>query len=256
MIKNVMLTISYDGKNFNGWQRQPGKRTVQGTLEEVLTKYIGKEVKIDGCSRTDSGVHAIMQTATFSSDFNIPLKNLVYSVNNYLCGGKNSMYCTSDLRIVKAKIVPKGFHARHDAKGKTYRYVINNAKKIDIFRKDYSYQITTPLDIDKMIEGSKYIIGTHDFKSFESSGSNERETTIRTVSDITIKRGSGSDIIVEITGDGFLYNMVRIIVGTLIEMGLSKRDPKSMKDIIDGKNRALSGFTAPASGLYLKKIYY
>lgn len=255
-MKKVLLTITYDGKDFAGWQRQPGKRTVQGELEEAISKFTGTEIKIEGCSRTDAGVHAYGQTATFEGDFKIPLKNLVSSVNYYLAGGKNSLNPVSDLRIVKAKIVNKEFHARHDAKGKTYRYVINNAKKIDIFRKDYAFQVTTPLDIERMKAGAQYIIGTHDFKCFESAGSNPRETTVRTIFNLDIKRGSGCDVILEITGDGFLYNMVRIITGTLINVGLGKIEPRDVENIILSKDRGKAGFTAPASGLYLKKVIY
>ena len=255
-MKKVLLTIAYDGKGFKGWQRQPGSRTVQGTLEEALSKFTGTEIKLEGCSRTDAGVHAYGQTATFEADFKIPLKNLVTSVNYYLAGGKNSLNPVADLRIIKAKMVNKEFHARHDAKGKTYRYVINNAKKIDIFRKDYAFQVTIPLDINRMREGAKYIIGTHDFKCFESAGSNPRETTVRTVYNLEINRGSGCDVIIEITGDGFLYNMVRIISGTLINVGLGKMKPQEIEKIILSKDRANAGFTAPASGLYLKKVIY
>lgn len=255
-MKNILITISYDGTNFSGWQRQKDKRTVQATLEEALSKFTGEDIKIDGCSRTDAGVHALAQTATFSGNFKIPLKNLVTSVNYYLAGGKNSLSPVSDIRIIKAKMVDKDFHARFDAKGKTYRYVINNAKKIDIFRKNYCYQVTTPLDIEKMKDASKYMVGIHDFKAFESSGSNPRETTVRTIEKIEIKRGSGCDIILEITGDGFLYNMVRIITGTLIEVGLNKKEPSEVEKIILSKDRKNAGFTAPASGLYLKKVIY
>lgn len=259
MERNILLTIKYDGSQFHGWQRQPDSRTVQGTLEEALSKFCGQDIKIDGTSRTDAGVHAYGQRASFKGDFGIPTEKIKLAVNNYLSGGMNKLNHVGDIEIIDAVEVPLSFHARFDSKGKTYRYVINNDKEPDIFRRNYCYFIPDDLDIEKMNEAAKYIIGTHDFKSFEAAGSQERETTVRTVSEITIDRkktSTNDDIIIEITGDGFLYNMVRIIVGTLVEVGLNKRKPEELKDIIEKKDRTFAGHTAPAEGLYLKEIYY
>lgn len=259
MERNILLTIRYDGSAFHGWQRQPDSRTVQGTLEEALSKFCGQDIKIDGTSRTDAGVHAYGQRASFKGDFGIPTEKIKLAVNNYLSGGMNKLNHVGDVEIIDAVEVPLSFHARFDSKGKTYRYVINNDKEPDIFRRNYCYFIPDDLDIEKMNEAAKYIVGTHDFKSFEAAGSQERETTVRTVSEITIDRkktSTNDDIIIEITGDGFLYNMVRIIVGTLVEVGLNKRKPEELKDIIEKKDRTFAGHTAPAEGLYLKEIYY
>lgn len=259
MERNILLTIKYDGSQFHGWQRQPDSRTVQGTLEEALSKFCGQDIKIDGTSRTDAGVHAYGQRASFKGDFGIPTEKIKLAVNNYLSGGMNKLNHVGDVEIIDAVEVPLSFHARFDSKGKTYRYVINNDKEPDIFRRNYCYFIPDDLDIEKMNEAAKYIVGTHDFKSFEAAGSQERETTVRTVCEITIDRkktSTNDDIIIEITGDGFLYNMVRIIVGTLVEVGLNKRKPEELKDIIEKKDRTFAGHTAPAEGLYLKEIYY
>lgn len=261
MEKNLLLTIEYDGTNFCGWQRQPGVRTVQGTLEEALSKYCGSEVKLNGTSRTDSGVHALGQRASFKGDFGIPTGRLMTAVNNYLSGGLNQKNAVGDVKILKLEEVSPEFHARFDCKGKTYRYAINNSACSDIFRRNYSYWIPEKLDIGAMRDAARYIEGTHDFKCFEASGGNERETTIRTISEIFVssdERGKSGDrnIIIEVTGDGFLYNMVRIITGTLVEVGQGKRTPDSVKEIIESRDRAKAGHTAPPGGLYLKEIYF
>lgn len=250
-----MLTIKYDGSAFHGWQRQPESRTVQGTLEEALSKFCDQEIKIDGTSRTDAGVHAYGQRASFKGDFGIPTEKIKIAVNNYLAGGMNQLNHVGDVEIIDAVEMPLDFHARFDSKGKTYRYVINNSKEPDIFRRNYCYFVPEDLDIEKMRTAADFIVGTHDFKSFEASGSQERETTIRTVKSLEINK-LDEDIIIEITGDGFLYNMVRIIVGTLVEVGLGKKKPEELKVIIERKDRTFAGHTAPAAGLYLKEIYY
>ena len=254
MEKNFLLKIAYDGSCFSGWQRQPDKRTVQGTLEETLSIFTGTEVKLNGTSRTDAGVHALMQCASFKGDFAIPAEGLMTAVNNSLSGGMNRKNPVGDAVILSIEEVPMDFHARFDCKSKTYRYVINNGAK-DIFRRNYCYWVPKPLDTESMRKGAAFLTGTHDFAAFQSSGGNERETTVRTIRDITVEK-DGEDIIIEVTGDGFLYNMVRIIVGTLTEMGLGKKDPDEMKEILSSLDRSRAGHTAPAEGLYLKEIYF
>lgn len=279
MEKNVLLKIEYDGSNFKGWQRQPEVRTVQGVLEEALSKFCACDIQLNGTSRTDAGVHALGQCASFKADFGIPVEKLKFAVNNYLQGGMSAMNPVGDVRIISAVEVDSDFHARFDCKGKTYRYLISNGKDVDIFRRNYCYQVLDELDIERMRAAAHYIIGTHDFRCFQAAGGNERETTVRTVSDLVIKekdvkhKGDGlefdsrsielnntestnKEITIEITGDGFLYNMVRIIVGTLVEVGLGKRNPESVKEIIDSCDRTNAGHTAPPGGLYLLEIYY
>lgn len=271
MERNILLTIEYDGTSFNGWQRQPGVRTVQAVLEEAFSRCCGVEIKLNGTSRTDSGVHALGQRASLKGDFGIPTERIMKAVNDYLSGGMNRINGVGDVRIVAVEEREPDFHARFDAKGKTYRYLIYNSPRSDIFRRNYAYWVPMPLDIEAMREGARHIVGTHDFACFQSSGGNIRETTVRTVSDISIFRTDencrataddqggefeGYDIAIEITGDGFLYNMVRIITGTLVEVGLHKREPESVALAIQSCDRKLAGHTAPPGGLYLKEIYF
>lgn len=256
MSKNVLIKIEYDGTNFSGWQIQPEVRTVQGEIEHVLKYIAGEEVRIHGTSRTDAGVHALGQCASFEWKSNMPVEKLAEVMNRrFGAGGEGRSGAPGDIRIISAEQVPEDFHARYSCKGKTYRYVID--KSGDIFRRNISYQYpgAEDLDIEEMKNTASYIIGTHDFKCFESSGSTPRESTVRTVSDLNIFEDDES-IIIEVTGDGFLYNMVRIIVGTLVEAGAGKRTPGSVRDAIESRDRGKSGFTAPPQGLYLKEIYF
>lgn len=255
MERNLLLTIEYDGSGFSGWQRQPGLRTVQGELERVLSKVCGCEITINGTSRTDAGVHALGQRASFKGEFGIPTDRIMLVANNLLAGGQNSQRGVSDVRITEVREMSPEFHARFDSKGKTYRYVILNAEEPDIFRRNYCCQVRKPLDTDRMREAASHIEGTHDFKCFQAAGGNERLTTVRTIHRVDIHK-DGENVIIEVTGDGFLYNMVRIIAGTLIEVGLGRKLPDEIPGIIEGKDRQKAGHTAPAEGLYLVRIYY
>lgn len=255
MERNILITIEYDGSGFCGWQRQKDQRTVQGELESVLSKVCGKEVVINGTSRTDRGVHALGQRASFKGDFGIPTDRIMIAANNLLAGGQNSLRGVGDVRIRSIKEVPLDFHARFDAKGKTYRYIILNSDNLDIFRRNYCYQVKYPLNLNDMKEAAQYIEGTHDFACFQASGGQERETTVRNISKINIEK-KGEDILIDVTGDGFLYNMVRIITGTLVEVGLGKKRPSDLKVIIESKDRRQAGHTAPGAGLYLMEVFY
>lgn len=255
MERNLLLTIEYDGTGFSGWQRQPGKRTIQGELERVLSSVCGMEVKLEGTSRTDAGVHAYGQRATLRGQFGIPTDKLALVVNRRLAGGKKGMTAAGPIRITHVQEMPQGFHARFQAKGKTYLYRISSSPQPDIFRRNYCYEILRPLDIQAMKDAAKYIVGTHDFCCFQASGGNERLTTVRTVYKLDIL-SCGADVTVAVTGDGFLYNMVRIITGTLVEVGLGKRNPESVKEAIESGNRQNAGHTAPPQGLYLAQVYY
>lgn len=168
-------------------------------------------------------------------------------------GGIGRSGAPGDIRILEAREMPPDFHARFSCRGKTYRYIIE--RNGDIFRRNMAFQLADSLDHAAMREGAKFIVGTHDFKSFEASGGNPRETTVRTISDLTIEE-EGDRTVIEVTGDGFLYNMVRIMVGTLVEVGTGKRTPDQIRCILDGRDRQLAGFTAPPQGLYLKEIYF
>lgn len=254
MEKNILLKIQYDGTNFRGWQRQPGQRTVQGEIEHVLQYLAGREISINGTSRTDRGVHALGQCASFVWDFPLPTEKLPFILNKrFGAGGIGRSGAPGDIRILEAREIPPDFHARFSCRGKTYRYIIE--RNGDIFRRNMAFQLADSLDHAAMREGARFIVGTHDFKSFEASGGNPRETTVRTISDLTVEE-EGDRTVIEVTGDGFLYNMVRIMVGTLVEVGTGKRTPDQIRCILDGRDRQLAGFTAPPQGLYLKEIYF
>lgn len=255
MERNFLLTIEYDGSDFYGWQKQPGVRTVQGELEAVLSKVCGGPVTLNGTSRTDAGVHALGQRASFKGEYGIPADRIMIAANNILSGGKRLADVTGDVRILSVEEKPISFHARFNSRGKKYRYVISNSEEPDIFRRKYCYQIKQPLDIDAMQRAAAYITGTHDFACFQSAGGQIRETTVRTVYSLDVFR-QDADIVIEIAGDGFLYNMVRIIAGTLAEVGLGKRKADEVKEILESKQRQRAGHKAPAGGLYLVEVYY
>lgn len=256
MGKNVLIKIEYDGTNFKGWQIQPSVRTVQGEIEHVLKYIAGREIHIHGTSRTDAGVHALGQCASFDWDSPMPVEKLPEVMNRrFGAGGEGRSGAPGDIRILSADVMPEEFHARYSCRGKTYRYVID--KSGDIFLRNLAFQYpgAAGLDLSVMKDAASCIIGTHDFKCFETAGGTPRESTVRTVSALDIEDGENS-ITIEITGDGFLYNMVRIIVGTLVEAGAGKRTAESVRDAIAGRDRSMAGFTAPPQGLYLKEIYF
>ena len=255
MERNILLTIEYDGSEFSGWQRQPVRRTVQGELEQVLSKVCGTPIQINGTSRTDAGVHALGQRASFKLESGIPTDKIKLAANNILAGGKNLAAQVGDVRILSVEEMSPDFHARFDSKGKKYRYVICNSQEQNIFRRKYCYQVATPLNVEAMAEAAIHIVGTHDFACFQSAGGQERETTVRTVYSLEVFK-SNEDVVIEIAGDGFLYNMVRIITGTLVEVGLGKRKPEDLIDIISSADRKKAGHKAPAEGLYLVEVYY
>ncbi|HUM55659.1 MAG TPA: tRNA pseudouridine(38-40) synthase TruA, partial [Bacillota bacterium] len=202
--------------------------------------------EIKGTSRTDAGVHAMGQMASFEGDIKIPTERLAYVLNNHLPGS---------IRIKEAIEKPLGFHARFDAKGKKYIYRIMNCSQRDPFKRNFYYFVEKPLDLPSMQKAAAYIEGKNDFKCFQAAGSTEKETTVRTVKNLSIKKES-DEITIEITGDGFLYNMVRIIAGTLVDVGHGKISPLDMPLIIKSKDRRKAGHTAPPQGLYLAEVFY
>jgi len=246
MKRNILLTIAYDGTDYCGWQRQPKVKTVQGTIEECLGELLGMPIEIIGTSRTDAGVHAMGQCAGFSGDFAIPTENIKKALNDML---------PESIAIKRVCERPENFHARFDAKGKRYFYFLNDSGEKNPFGRNYCYYYNWPLDENAMNEAAHYIKGKHDFACFQASGGQIRKTTVRTVDDIFVERKK-HDIKIEVSGNGFLYNMVRIIAGTLAEVGRGKIEPEELKDIIDSKDRTRAGHTAPPQGLYLKEIYY
>lgn len=256
MERNILLTIEYDGTHFSGWQRQPSARTVQGELEKVLSKVCGQDIQINGTSRTDAGVHALGQRASFKGEFGIPTDRIRLTVNNLLAAAQKGKGECGDVKISDVQEMPMDFHARFDCKGKKYRYIIRNSAEADIFRRNYCYQVKKPLDADAMKEAAAHIEGTHDFACFQAAGGTPRETTVRTIYSLKVLEQGNGDIWLEVAGDGFLYNMVRIITGTLVDVGHGKIDPAGVPLIIESKDRSRAGHTAPPQGLYLAEVYY
>ena len=300
-MKTVLLKIEYDGSDFSGWARQPGQRTVQGELEQVLSTLCRCDISLNGTGRTDAGVHAMGQTASFSGELNIPVDNLVKAANDILA---ESRFKGGDVRIVSACEVSEGFHARFDAKGKTYTYMIRNSAQIPVFLRNYRYNVKKKLDVDAMQAAIAHFKGTHDFATFMAAGGTPQNSTVRTIYGVQIAAfdcigtapppptASGAlerqpaceyeseicdcevgtatcecksdatageydcDIAISITGDGFLYNMVRIIVGTLVDVGLGRIAADKIPDIIAGCDRQLAGHTAPPQGLYMQQVYF
>jgi tRNA pseudouridine38-40 synthase len=256
--RNALITVEYDGSAFHGWQTQPGVRTAQGELERVLSRVCGEAIRLNGASRTDAGVHALGQAASFSGGFGIPTERIPVAVNNLL----------EDARVLSAKDVPKGFHARYGARGKTYLYRIAASREPDIFLRNYRYLLNESPDKGKMEEAAKRLTGTYDFSAFRAMGGagsgDGGGDAVRTIAEIDIEQRDALDTkgnpIVEtearVTGGGFMYNMVRIIIGTLVETGLGARDPESVTAALASRNRADAGHTAPAAGLYLARVYY
>ncbi len=242
---NILLTISYDGTNYFGWQRQKNQITVQEEIETALSKLMKKDIEVRGASRTDTGVHAYSQAAFFKTETTIPVEKLPYAINSFL---------PDDIVVINARLVSDEFHPQYSVIKKTYQYKILNSEFRDPKLRNYAEFERKPLDISKMQEACKYFIGTFDFNAFCASGSTAK-TTVRTIFDLSVSK-NGDIIDIEVTGNGFLYNMVRIIAGTLIYVGSGKIKPQDIKNIIESKDRTLAGKTASACGLTLMKIYY
>ena len=259
-MRNILLKIEYDGTEFSGWQRQPqpGIRTVQGELEAVLSRICGRPVTIEGTGRTDAGVHALGQCATFSGEFGIPVDRIAKAANDILA---DSRFKSGPVRIISAREVEEGFHARFSARGKTYVYRIFNGQDMPVFLRNTRYAVAKPLDLDLMKKAAQAIEGTHDFACFMAAGGNPQETTVRTVFGVRLASeeaagGNGQDISISVTGDGFLYNMVRIITGTLVDVGLGRIRPEEIPGIIESCDRKRAGHTAPPQGLFMAEVYF
>lgn len=244
-MKNIKLTIEYDGTNYQGWQKQKIGETIQGTLERAIEELIKEDVEVTGSSRTDSGVHAKGFIANFKTESTIPSNKFREALNYRL---------PEDIVILKSEEVSDDFHSRYSAKGKTYSYSIINRDVLSAIYRNYYYHVKKKLNTEAMKEACKYFIGTHDFNAFKSSGGSVK-TTVRTITDLHIEQ-NGDLIKIYVTGDGFLYNMVRIIVGTLIMVGNNKIKPSEIKEIIDSKDRKKAGICVPANGLILEEVYY
>ena len=244
-MRNIKLTIEYDGKCYNGWQKQPDKLNIQGEIEKAIYNITKEKVELIGSGRTDAGVHALGQVANFKTNSKIEIDKVPLAINSQL---KNSII------IKNAEEVDERFHSRYNAKHKTYRYTINNSKTGTALYRNLQYCFPIKLDVSKMQKAAKYFEGEHDFKAFKSSGTSSKNS-VRTIYKAVVKQ-EGDTITIELTGNGFLYNMVRIISGTLLDVGLGKIAPDEIPNIIDSKDRQRAGKTLPAHGLCLVEVEY
>ncbi len=245
-MKNIKMTIKYDGSRYKGFQRlKDNDMTIQGKIESVLSKMTEEDVEIIGSGRTDMGVHAYGQVANFKTNSDMSIKKMKSYLYEYL---------PEDIVVIDLEEVEDRFHSRYNAKSKTYLYKIYNNELHDPFLRKYTMHIPRKLDLKLMREGSQYLVGEHDFTSFASSKS-KKKSNVRTITSISINENNGLiDIFVE--GDGFLYNMVRIIVGALIEVGLKKISPEDIKVMLEAKDRTKASDTAPGKGLHLYRVKY
>lgn len=244
---NYKMIVQYDGTRYDGWQKQGNTdNTIQGKLEAILSKMAGMPVEVQGAGRTDAGVHAYGQTA----NFHLP-KGCVLTedIRDYL-----NKYLPEDIGIVEVEEADERFHSRLNAREKVYRYRMSTSSLKNVFERKYIYLLGEHLNVKAMEEAASELIGAHDFKSF-CSNKRMKKSSVRKLNRIEFTEQEG-ELQITYTGEGFLYNMVRIITGTLIEVGQGKRSPKEMKEILEGKNRSLAGVTAPARGLCLVKVLY
>ena len=246
-MRNIKLIIEYDGKNFNGWQKQPDKLNIQGEIERAICEITGdEEVKLIASGRTDAGVHSLGQTANFiTNNDKIPIEKFAIAINSKL---KKSIV------IKSAEEVDERFHSRYCVKSKTYKYIINNSENGTAIYRALEYHVPQKLNIEEMKKAIGYFKGEHDFKGFKASGTSSK-SSVRIIYDANITK-DGERIIISLTGNGFLYNMVRIIAGTLVDVGLGKIKADDIPDIINAGDRKLAGRTLPPHGLYLEKVEY
>lgn len=243
---NYRMVIQYDGNRYRGWQRQRNSTdTIQGRIENVLSRHFGREITIDGAGRTDRGVHALAQVANVHLQEPVPADELKQLLNEYL---------PEDIRILRVEIAGERFHSRLNAIGKVYEYHLAKWDAHDVFRRKYAWQMTESLDIAKMREAARLLVGEHDFAGFCAKAS-KKKSTVRRIDNITIEE-TGTEIVLRMEGNGFLYNMVRILTGTLVEIGRGVRDTESIATVFQSGERAKAGETAPAQGLFLVAVKY
>ena len=243
---NYRMVIQYDGSRYRGWQRQRHSMdTIQGRIENVLSRHFGRGITIDGAGRTDAGVHALAQVANVHLEEHISVETMKQMLNVYL---------PEDIRILRVEMAGERFHSRLNATGKTYEYHLAKEDCYDVFRRKYSWQMTEKLDVDRMREAAKLFLGKHDFCGFCSKAS-KKKSTVRRIDAVWVEENA-TEIILRLQGNGFLYNMVRIITGTLVEIGRGERDIQSIITILQNGDRRLAGETAPAQGLFLAEVKY
>ena len=244
-LRRIRLTVAYDGTNYNGWQYQPNGTTIEEVLNEALSNLTGEKVRVAGASRTDAGVHALCNYAVFDTGMRMPASKFAYALNQRL---------PEDIRIRRSEEVCAGWHPRSAKSIKTYEYRILNEEFPNPLERLYAHFTYLSLDEEKMRQAAAFLVGEHDFKSFCSLHA-QVETTVRTITELTVKR-QGSSIVIRVSGTGFLYNMVRIIAGTLMEIGAGKYPPGRMREILEACDRSAAGPTAPARGLTLTEYRF
>jgi len=243
--KRILLTVSYDGTNYAGWQLQENAVAVQQRLEEALEKLVHEPIRVTGASRTDAGVHALGQRVHFDTASRIPPDKYPFALNTCL---------PPDIRVLEGKEVPGDFHARFDAKGKRYTYRIHNAPHASALYRSMTAHVPYKLDVEKMRRSLPDLLGTHDFAAFQAAGGTAK-TTIRTLTDVQLHQ-DGSMLTLTVYGNAFLYNMVRIIAGTMLDIGMGRKEPDAFKKALETGDRLALGITAPACGLELTHVYY
>ena len=245
-MRNYKIIIQYDGTRYKGWQVQNSTdMTIQGKIQSVLSEMTGQEIEVIGSGRTDAGVHAYGQVANFHVPNHFEANEIMTYLNQYL---------PMDIAVVAIEEVDERFHARFHALSKTYIYRIHRSSIPNVFERKFMYTYIEHLDVNAMRDAAKLMIGTHDFMAF-CGNKKMKKSTVRTVTDITIEE-IGDEIRISYTGDGFLQNMIRIITGTLIEVGSKQKEPIEVQQILEKKNRAFAGYTAPPQGLALERVNY
>ena len=271
MQQNILMSIEYDGTNFYGWQRQPGLRTVQGTLEKVIGSVLGSEISLRGVSRTDAGVHAHGQMAQFRGELRIPIDRLKKVINNALAKDLGKTGIIPDINIKDLREVDLDFDVRKEVGGKKYSYFVETGPEREITIRNARYFVDESLDLNKMKMAAKMLEGKHDFSAFKSAGGDPNQDPNKTIYAIRIaaseKNGAMEQVRIreaardcqrlrfDFYGDSFMYNQVRIMVGTLVDVGRGKICPSSIPEILEGKDRQRAGHTAPPQGLFLERIY-
>lgn len=245
-MKNYKMVLQYEGSRYQGWQRQESTdNTIQGKLENLLSRMCGETVEIQGSGRTDAGVHALAQVANAHMNTEKSPAEILEYMNRYL---------PEDIGVLSVVEVPERFHSRLNAKGKTYRYQIINSSLPHVFERRYAYAVSEKLDVEAMRQAAEHLVGTHDFKAF-TSAKKGKKSTVRTIESITLEKAE--DILtITYSGDGFLYHMVRILTGTLLEVGMGKRKAEEIDQILASENRENAGYLVPAKGLTLVEVRY
>ncbi len=255
-MRNFKMVLQYEGTRFKGWQRQESTdNTIQGKLENILSKMVGVPVEIQGSGRTDAGVHALGQVANFHADTKMSEQEVLSYVNQYL---------PEDIAVISVKEVAERFHSRLNATGKTYCYLLIQSELPHVFERRFAHRIEARLDVEAMEQAAGYLLGTHDFAAFTST-KKSKKSTVRTIDEITftkeyssvMRTAQESDLLrITYSGDGFLYHMIRILTGTLIEVGMRLRSPLEIPEILESKNREMAGPLVPAKGLTLMEVRY